>query len=115
MRTSRKRRRLSERNKTRALYILTPGDGMWLLLATHLLCLAFEGIVLSLVKRDRDLWQDVYWPALSSAVLEDGLLAPLRQEVQATRTISAKQWFAAVRWQLRKVTMLFRYGVPKID
>ena len=72
-----------------------------LLLSTHLLLLALEGFVLSLIKRDRDLWQDVYWPALSAPVLEDTMLSALRRDVQATRIITAKQWFATTRWQLR--------------
>ena len=114
LRTSKKRRRLSERNKTRALEILTPGDGMWLLLSTHLLLLALEGFVLSLIKRDRDLWQDVYWPALSAPVLEDTMLSALRRDVQATRTITAMQWFATTRWQLRKLMLLFQHGTPDI-
>jgi GT2 family glycosyltransferase len=115
LRTSKKRRRLSERNKTRALYVLTPGNAMWLLLATHLILLALEGSVLSLLKRDRDLWLDVYWPALSAAVLESSMLSSFRHDVQATRTVTAKQWWSAFRWQLRKVAMLWRYGVPKVD
>jgi hypothetical protein len=114
LRTSKKRRRLSERNKTRALYILTPGDGMWLLLATHLLLLALEGFLLSLVKRDRDLWQDVYWPALSAPVIENDRLSALRNDVQATRIVSAKRWFATTRWRLRKLDLLIRHGVPDL-
>lgn len=111
---SRKRRRLSERNKTRALYILTPTDGMWLLLAAHMLLLAIEGAVLSLLKRDLSLFEDVYWPAICVPIAEDKLVAPLRRDVQATRTITTKHWWSTVRWQLRKVVLLFRYGVPKV-
>ncbi|HEY0661556.1 MAG TPA: glycosyltransferase [Lysobacter sp.] len=114
LRTSVKRRRLSERNKTRALVILTPGIAMWPLLAAHLLALFVEGAVLSLLRRDGTLWREVYAPAIGTPFHEAHELGERRRAVQATRTISVGQWFSAVRWQLRKVAMLWRYGVPTV-
>jgi GT2 family glycosyltransferase len=114
LQTTVKRRRLSERNKTRALFILTPGLAMWPLLAAHLVALAVEGLVLSLVRRDATLWREVYGPAIVTPFREASLLATLRREVQATRAISVAQWFSVVRWQLRKVALLARFGVPSV-
>lgn len=113
--TSLRRRRLSERNKTRALIILTPGLVMWPLLLAHLLTLQAEGLVLSLLRRDFTLWRGIYFPALMLPIREWAMLRTRRNEVQATRTISVAKWFSAVRWQLRKVAMLVRYGMPKVQ
>jgi len=114
LRTSIRRRRLSERNKTRALVVLTPGIAMWLLLPAHLLTLACEGLLLSLLRRDLTLWREVYFPALVAPFHEWSALRVRRKEVQATRKIRSATWFSAVRWQLRKMAMLWHYGVPTV-
>lgn len=112
--TSIRRRHLSERNKTRALMILTPSLLMWPLLCLHLLALALEGAALSMWRGDATLLHDVYGPAVMTPFREWAVLRARRSKVQATRTISTAEWFSAVRWQLRKLAMLLRYGVPKV-
>lgn len=114
LQTSVKRRRLSECNKTRALMILVPGFVIWPLLGLHLLALAIEGFVLCLLKQDAMLWHEVYWPALTTPFRESRVLLARRHEVQAARAVSASTWFATVRWQLRKVALLLRHGVPSV-
>jgi len=113
--TSIRRRRLSERNKTRAMMILTPGLAMWPLLFAHLAALGVEGLVLSILRRDLALWREIYRPALTEPCREWAALRARRSEVQAGRTISVTGWFSVVRWQLRKVAMLARYGIPKVQ
>lgn len=114
LRTSIRRRRLSERNKTRALMVLTPGIAMWPLLLAHLVALAGEGIVLSLLRRDATLLREVYLPALAAPFREGDVLRTRRREVQASRKVSVSKWFSTVRWQLRKLAMLQRYGLPEV-
>jgi GT2 family glycosyltransferase len=114
LRTSVRRRRLSERNKTRALMVLTPGVVMWPLLAAHLAALACEGLALSLLRRDTTLWREVDRAAIATPLRERAVLRARRREVQATRTISVARWFSTVRWQLRKVALLRRYGLPTV-
>lgn len=114
LRTSVRRRALSERNKTRALVILTPGLAAWVLLWLHLPALACEGLVLSLLRGDVRLLRDVYGPAIATPFREWSRLRALRAQAQAARTISAAQWFSTVRWQPRKAAMLLRYGVPSV-
>lgn len=114
LRTSVKRRRLSERNKTRALCILTPGLAMRPLLAVHVAALAVEGLVLCALRRDATLWREVYRPAIATPWREARMLRSRRREVQALRTITTRQWFAAVRWQLRKGALLLRFGLPDV-
>ena len=114
LRTTIRRRRLSERNKTRALIVLTPGVCAWLLLALHLPALLLEGLALSILRRDAALLREIYLPAIITPFREWRMLLARRNEVQATRTISVFRWFSTVRWQLRKVAMLARYGVPTV-
>jgi len=112
--TSLRRRRLSERNKTRSLMILTPSLLVWPLLCLHLLALTLEGAMLSMWRGDTILLLNVYGPAIMTPIREWSILRSHRSNVQATRMISVTQWFSTVRWQLRKVTMLVRYGVPNV-
>ena len=114
IKTSIKRRRLSERNKTRVLMILTPSPLMWPLLFLHLILLTMEGVVLSMLRGDTALLRDVYGPALVTPFREWIVLGTRRREVQAARIISTRQWLSTARCQLRKVVMLLRYGVPKV-
>ena len=114
LQTSVKRRRLSERNKTRALFILTPGLAMWPLLLAHLFALTMEGLALSLLRREAILWRAVYAPAISTPFHEAAFLTSRRRDVQAMRVLSVAQWFSVVRWQLRKVALLARFGVPSV-
>lgn len=113
--TSIRRRQLSECNKTRALIVLTPGLVVVPLLLAHLLALALEGLVLSALRLDIILWRKIYGPALAAPFHEAQILLLRRRKVQATRTISWRRWFSTIRWQLRKVMMLVRYGIPKVS
>lgn len=113
--TTVRRRRLSERNKTRAMVVLTPGAAVWPLLTAHLLALAVEGFMLSLLRREVSAWRQVYAPAIASPFREAPALRARRREVQATRKISVFRWFSAFRWQLRKVALLSRHGIPRIE
>jgi hypothetical protein len=112
--TSIKRRRLSERNKTRVLMIFTPGPLMWPLLFLHIVALALEGSAMSVVRGDVTLLRDVYGPAVMTPFREWTILRTRRREAQAARTISLPEWFSTTQCQLRKVVMLLRYGVPKV-
>lgn len=114
LRTSIRRRRLSERNKTRALMVLAPGPVMWLLLVAHLFTLVCEGLVLSLLRRDATLLREVYLPALTTPFHECQALHVRRRDAQDLRTVSVRKWFSVVQWQLRKLVMLRRYGAPKV-
>jgi Predicted glycosyltransferases len=112
--TSIRRRQLSERNKTRALMVLAPGIVMWPLLAAHLVALACEGIVLSLLRHDATLLHEVYLPALATPFRECAVLRARRRDVQETRTVSVRKWFSTVRWKLQKIVLLRSYGVPTV-
>lgn len=109
-----RRRRLSERNKTFALYICTPSVLLWLLLPLHLLLLTIEGLMLSVVRRDPRLWREVYahvWVALWTR--RNGLRLK-RHQVQSFRRISHTGFLHTFTISPRKLVLLWRYGIPKI-
>lgn len=114
LRTTTKRRRLSERNKTRALCILTPGLAVWPLLAIHLIALALEGLALCLLSRDTALWREVYGVAIATPFRDANLLRAERRVQMRHQNISLSQWFSTTRWQSRKLTLALRYGVPEV-
>jgi GT2 family glycosyltransferase len=113
LRTSIKRRRLSERNKTCALAILTPGFAVWPLLIAHMLALTLEGVVLCAVRRDVTLWLEIYGHAIATPFRDFSILRAERHAQQSRRLVPTRQWFLPIRWRLRKLTMARRYGVPK--
>jgi GT2 family glycosyltransferase len=113
--TTIKRRQLSERNKTRALMVLTPGLLAWPLLATHLCALAAEGFLLSTLRRDLTLWRNIYSLSLATPFQESNELRGQRRSMQAARNVTLLRWFSTTRWQLRKLAMLLKFGVPNVD
>ncbi|HXD83626.1 MAG TPA: glycosyltransferase, partial [Rudaea sp.] len=77
-----RRRALSECNKTAVMVVCTPTLLVWPLLAVHVALLTLEGIILTLLKRDRRIWRDIYGQTLGAVVREFGLLRKRRREVQ---------------------------------
>ena len=112
--TTYRRRRLSERNKSFAMVICTPGSVLWLLLPLHLLALTLEGLVLSLLRRDVRLWREVYagvWGALWSRREQ---LSTMHKATQSTRRSTPRTYLRGFVLRLRKLDMLLRHGAPDI-
>lgn len=114
-RTTILRRGLSELNKTHSLVVLTPTFFAWPLLTLHLLALSAEGVLLSVLKQDISVWTKVYWPAISYPFVHLKMLRAERRDVQLSRKITLVEWFSVTSWQLRKLSMLSRFGLPKIE
>lgn len=114
LKTTFRRRALSERNKILVMLICTPTTLMWPLLALHLAMLAAEGALLSLIKREARIWQEIYGPALSGLVRELGKLRARRREVQRTRRVSLRTYFRGFTAVPRKLVLLRRHGFPAV-
>jgi GT2 family glycosyltransferase len=110
--TTYRRRALSERNKTFLLAVFTPSGAWRVLLALHLTVLLTEGAVLSLIRRDRRLWSEVYLATARATWTHRAQLRLVRRELQTKRTIDAKHYYAAFTWLPRKLALLARYGLP---
>ena len=112
--TSVRRRALSERNKTLAMLVLSPGFSGVMLFGLHLLLLLVEGVVLATLKRNPMLLTEVYLPSLTAPARNLGNLLACRRRVQTGRLISVRAWHATTCWRLRKLELLFRYGLPEV-
>jgi len=114
LQTTFRRRRLSERNKTFALAIFTPTRAMWSLLAVHLSVLLFEGLVVSVLRMNYRIFHDIYANVPISLLRDQKALRKLRLEVQSTRNAPTKIFFQTFSLLPRKITMLLRFGIPRI-
>jgi GT2 family glycosyltransferase len=110
-----RRRGLSERNKTIVLMVMTPGIGMWLLLAVHLVLLASEGALLSLLKAKASVWTRIYQPAVLTPITQGRALLAARRREQDQRRIGWREYVAVMRGWPAKLTLLRRHGLPGID
>ena len=115
LRTTCRRRRLSERNKTATLFICTPQPLLWPLLALHLAALALEGMLLSLAMWKSETWREIYAPAISSVFHDWSTLVRYRRAAQSARSSGLVSYLSAFRPTLRKLTMLRRHGLPRIS
>lgn len=114
LRTTYRRRALSERNKTWVMLVCTPGGIVWPLLVLHLVLLYAEGVAVSMLRRDARLWREVYRSILPNILASRTEWTALRQRVQAARATTLRNWWRAVVWMPRKLTLLWRYGVPEV-
>jgi GT2 family glycosyltransferase len=108
------RRALSERNKTAVMLVCTPGWTVWPLLSAHLALLYVEGALLSTLRRDLRLWREVYLPVLPGIVATHSRWMPLRRRIQADRSMSLRNWWLSFTWMPRKLSLLWRHGMPRI-
>lgn len=108
------RRRLSERNKTFAMFTCTPGIVVVPLLLTHLVLLMIEGLLLSVLRHDARLFRDIYLGVPRAIVAKYSMLWRVRMNNMAARRISSGEYFRAFTWLPRKLDLLIRYGWPRI-
>lgn len=113
--TTRRRRALSERNKTFVMVLCCPTVALCLALPLHLGLLMLEGAVLAIIKRQPSLFTDIYFASLLSLWRERKRLRTLRQEIWRQSRMSCRQFFSVFRWFPHKASMLLRHGVPKLD
>ena len=109
-----RRRRLSEQNKTAVMLICSPTLVVWPLVAVHLIELAIEGGLLTMLRRDGRIWKQIYSPTFSYVVRNFGQLRGRRRTVQCERRTSLSKYMRTMVLIPRKLSLLFRYGVPTL-
>ena len=114
LKTTFRRRRLSERNKTYALFICTPGLLMWPLLGIHLAGLLIEGCALSVARRNLDILMKIYAHVAVVVFGQFRRLLATRKSVQLMRDTTLKAYFVPFTLVPHKLSMLFRFGIPAI-
>lgn len=115
LRSTYRRRYLSERNKTAVMVTCTPTLLVWPLLALHCTLLLLEGSLLSLLKFDARPWRRIYGPALAHTARSFSFLLSERKKVQRERQVALLSYLAVFTIIPRKLAMLFKHGIPSVD
>jgi len=113
--TNRRRRMLSERNKSFVMVVSYPAPWFYLFFPLHLIAFTIEGVVLALWNFDRTLFMQIYGYCLQALWREQIHLASTRCHTQKRRAISAHKFFSPFTIVPYKLIMLLRYGFPKIQ
>jgi GT2 family glycosyltransferase len=114
LQTTIRRRALSERNKTFVMILSNPIFLLTALLPLHLVVLNLEGLVLSVLTQNWQVWRQVYAPLLKDIWCNRGALKQLRQSVQTMRRAPLLDWLGAFVMYPRKVALLIKYKMPEI-
>lgn len=113
--TTRRRRALSERNKTFVMLTCQPGLLLAALLPLHLVLIHLEGLLISAIQRDGALWREIYAPLSSRLWSARNKLLTERHLAQSERKITLTVWMRPFRWCPWKLQMLYRHGLPKVE
>lgn len=114
LRTTYRRRALSERNKSYVMILCYPGLLAYLLIPLHLLLLTTEGVLLSLVMKDQRIWSDIYKSCLKALWSRRRKLFHLRCEMQKKRTITSGSFYSVHSLMPHKLKMLMKHGLPAV-
>ena len=106
------RRVLSERNKSRVMILTYPAPLLQIVLPIHLFFLVFEGVLLAVIKWDRDLFYDIYLSCLQSLWSQREILFQLRREIQVERKINCRSFLYPFQILPYKLRLLYRHGMP---
>lgn len=112
--TSRKRRALSERNKSFVMALTYPAPLLQLISPLHLVLLMMEGLVLAMLKREWRVHQEIYWVCLKALWLERERVFRLRREIQSRRRISLRSFLSVFKLAPHKLRMLLWHGLPQL-
>jgi len=112
--TSYTRKTKSERNKTYVMCLMFPLPVLLLVLPIHLLLFTLEGLLLSLVKRDPQIFRRIYGAALIDLFQHRRLLLRERKRIQVRRKIESGRFLENFSFVPYKLKMLLKHGLPEI-
>ena len=113
--TSRKRRALSERNKSYVLVLSYPTPYLEFFFALHIVALVLEGVIITITKLEIQIWNRIYLECLKALWKQRGLLRDLRRTIQKNKRVSTREFFAVFKWYPYKIRMLWKHGIPTIQ
>jgi GT2 family glycosyltransferase len=114
LQTTFRRRSLSERNKCYVMLVIYPAPLAYVLIPTHLLILAIEGLILTLLKGDPHIWTDIYKFCFKELWSNRSRVIRKRREIQVMRGISSWTYYSVHEVIPYKLKMLLKYGLPKV-
>lgn len=108
------RRIVSERNKTYVMAMTCPTSLIYFLYPLHLTLLFLEGIALSCIKQNWELFSEIYWACIKAQWKERTRLLELRAQIQRRRKIRFTIYWKVFSLIPYKITMLIKYGIPEV-
>ncbi len=114
MHTTYRRRALAERNKSFTMFVCYPSPYFYAIFPLHLALLALEGAVVSCLKRDFKLWEQVYLNCIRELWSNRKKLWHYRGEAQ--RGVICGAWFFRCHSMMpHKLRMLIKHGLPDVQ
>ncbi len=108
------RRSLSERNKTYVMLLIYPLSWLTIIFPLHMTLLMLEGIVLSIIKKETNIWKKIYWHCFSEIWKNKKFIFEKRKIIQRKRKISKKEFFLPFQFMPHKLSLLLKHGIPEI-
>jgi GT2 family glycosyltransferase len=112
--TTKRRRALSERNKSFVMAMMYPPAFLYTVFPLHLCLLLFEGAIIALIKNDRSVFQGIYLACIRALWQERWRLQALRHDIQEHRQAPFALLLAVHQFMPHKLRMLIRHGIPKL-
>lgn len=114
LKTTVRRRALSERNKTAVMLLCYPAWALLILLPIHALLLGMEASFLSLAGSGRGKVRRIYGAILPSLWQQRAAIRALRHKLHAQQKQTGWRFMRRFRWMPHKLRMLLRHGAPEI-
>jgi GT2 family glycosyltransferase len=114
LRTTYRRRYLSERNRASLVFVCTPTWLAWPCYALQLITLVVEGTLVTVAKPSFAAWKRIYWAAVRDSLGMFPRLRRARCSVQAGRRIGFLRYVSVFDWAPHKLVVLFRHGLPEL-
>jgi GT2 family glycosyltransferase len=114
LKTTARRRALSERNKTAVMLLCYPASALLVLLPIHALLLGIEALFLWVSGSGRGKVARIYGSILPDLWREREAISALRHQLQTHKKQSGWRFMRRFHWLPRKLRMLLRHGVPEI-
>lgn len=114
LRTTVRRRALSERNKTAVMLMCYPAPALFLLLPLHALFLAIEALFLLLSGGGYDKLARIYAPIPGWLWQNRTAWRARRARLMQQRIVGSHVFFSQTSWLPHKLRMLLRHGKPEL-
>ncbi|MHB1283004.1 MAG: glycosyltransferase family 2 protein [Metallibacterium scheffleri] len=114
LKTTARRRALSERNKTAVMLLCYPAWALLVLLPIHALLLGIEASFLWLAGSGRDKIKSIYGTILPGLWRHRKDISALRRSLRARQKQSGWRFMRRFHWLPHKLRMLLRHGAPEI-
>lgn len=115
LKTTVRRRALSERNKTAVMLLCYPIWMLLIVLPIHLLLLSFEAAFLSLTGLPSEKVKRIYGPIVTGLWQQRSNIVTLRRKLRAQRVPSDWNYVRRFKMMPHKLRMLLRHGKPEIE